>query len=534
MKKFFATKDSSRSPIPAAKRYVGVEGDEEFYAQYMNTLAYELNQVDYIIGTAADVTNGAANVKIITGGVFKDIDDVTVTFVQGDRIAIIGHDALDANLSFTANDLVFEMNPDVSIDLGSAYTLTISGTGARGNLNFTNAIDKSIIVSDPTSFLEISTANASSVKAVGSGMINGNLHDSDALITDNLIQNSFKAYWQGGTSVAGIASGATIATTWQYYKAGTNVANIAHDMSRQTGVPTTSEAGVKSNYAARLTFSGAGQASLAVDDICTISTFVPGYKFIQIDQQTATFSIWVKAATTGTYCLSYRNSGKDRSYVAEFTIDSASTWERKEITIDFDYSGGTWDYEFGNGIEVSICLGAGTNFQTTKDTWATGNYVATSSQVNALVAGSGTFDWTLDQLNEGSTAKDLKAGEVLEPQYDGLGVDFTLTGSVGWATSKAWAIPYKTENGEWYIKGAFRGTATAIGLLVVTFSGVVFHPDMDQPVTSVLKLSSATKAVYISNTTKNTTNMKFATITVSVDEVECTFDVRITSKPTWV
>jgi hypothetical protein len=120
--------------------------------------------------------------------------------------------------------------------------------------------------------------------------------------------------------------------------------------------------------------------------------------------KTFTLSFWVKSSLTGTYCVGLRNSSDNRSYVATYTINSASTWEFKTITIAGDTSG-TWGTGNGIGISLRFDLGSGSNYQTsTLNSWQTGLLFSNSSQANLIGTSSATWQITGWQLEKGSTA----------------------------------------------------------------------------------------------------------------------------------
>jgi hypothetical protein len=120
--------------------------------------------------------------------------------------------------------------------------------------------------------------------------------------------------------------------------------------------------------------------------------------------QTFTLSFWVKSSLTGTYCVGLRNASDNRSYVATYTINSASTWEYKTITIAGDTSG-TWGTGNGIGISVRFDLGSGSNYRTsTLNSWQAGLLFSNSSQANLIGTSSATWQITGLQLEKGSTA----------------------------------------------------------------------------------------------------------------------------------
>jgi hypothetical protein len=199
--------------------------------------------------------------------------------------------------------------------------------------------------------------------------------------------------WQRQTSFTSVVSDSYTADRWQYSKIGTMV----HDITRDTDIPT--DEGL---YSIKIDCTTA-DASIAATDLTIFYQKIEGFNFNPFIGKSATLSFWVKATKTGTYCVSFRNSGADRSYVAEYTVNSANTWEQKEIPITFDYSGGTWNYTNGIGLYLSFCLACGSTFQTTADAWQSGNYLATSNQVNACDNTANNFFLSQIQLNEGST-----------------------------------------------------------------------------------------------------------------------------------
>jgi len=119
--------------------------------------------------------------------------------------------------------------------------------------------------------------------------------------------------------------------------------------------------------------------------------------------QSVTVSFQVRSSLTGTYCLSIRNSAADRSYVAEFTINAANTFETKTITIPA-ITTGTWLSTNGAGLLFVVCLGSGSTRKGTAGSWQSSNIVATSNQVDWINTSGATFYITGVQLEKGSTA----------------------------------------------------------------------------------------------------------------------------------
>jgi hypothetical protein len=117
--------------------------------------------------------------------------------------------------------------------------------------------------------------------------------------------------------------------------------------------------------------------------------------------KTFTLSFWVKSSVTGTYSGSFRNSAHNRSYVFEYTIDTANTWERKTITITADTTG-TWLTDNGSGLK--IIWGLGSAAAGTAGSWQSANYFTSTNQTEWIATSGATFYISQVQLEVGDTA----------------------------------------------------------------------------------------------------------------------------------
>lgn len=223
----------------------------------------------------------------------------------------------------------------------------------------------------------------------------------------NKVVNGSVDVWQRGTSFTTMAHQTYMADNYAYYKNGTMV----HSGLQSSDVPTVAESSHLSNYSLHIDCTTA-DASLGAGDYSYVSTFIEGYNFKALAQQAFTLSFWVKATKTGTYCVSFRNSGADRSYVAEYTVSVANTWEKKTITVSASPSAGTWNYTNGKGLEVIFTLGSGSTFHTTAGSWQTGNFIATASQVNSTDSASNDFRLAQVQIELGSSATSFEGRDI--------------------------------------------------------------------------------------------------------------------------
>jgi hypothetical protein len=251
----------------------------------------------------------------------------------------------------------------------------------------------------------------------------------------NAVINGAFDIWQRGTSFAAAADGYQ-ADRFRYDTAGTMVYTI----SRSATVPTQAQANYLANYSLKLDCTTA-DASIAAGDYCLVSQIIEGYNWKAFAQKQLTLSFWVRATKTGTYCVALRNSGADRSYVAEYTVNVTDTWEKKTVNIAASPSAGTWNYTNGKGVSVYFTIACGSTFQTTANAWQTGNYFATSNQVNGTDSTANDFYLALVQLELGGIATDFEPrafGQELALCQRYYEKSYHYTDAPGTATTNGW------------------------------------------------------------------------------------------------
>ncbi len=146
----------------------------------------------------------------------------------------------------------------------------------------------------------------------------------------------------------------------------------------------------------------------AAGEVAFFQQMIEGYNiarfgFGQSWAKVLTLSFWVRSSLTGIYCVAFQNSASNRSYVVEYTINDADTWEYKTITLTANTSG-TWLTVNGIGLRVNFDLGSGSNLNTTANIWTGANKVNTANQVDWIGTAAATFWLTGVQLELGPVA----------------------------------------------------------------------------------------------------------------------------------
>ena len=226
----------------------------------------------------------------------------------------------------------------------------------------------------------------------------------------NLIINGDMSIAQRGTSQAnaGLSGGAyQVIDRFKLY----NNSLGQFTVSQSTDVPT----GQGFGYSTKWDCTTA-DASPSANDYAIHSQTIEGQMLQQLKKGTSNaesvaLSFWVKSNKTGTYVVELFDLDNSRQISKSYTIDSASTWEKKTITYEGDTTG-TINNDNGSSLHVHIWLGVGSNynsgtFQSNWESTLNANRVS-SSQVNLADNTANEFYITGVQLEVGTSASDFE------------------------------------------------------------------------------------------------------------------------------
>ena len=335
----------------------------------------------YVAGQRFQYLSTAANTTAVTVAI-SGLAAKAVT--KNGTTALVANDILSGMMvQFTYDGTRFILGTHLTADI-----VTLAGTQILTNKTLTGGL----VTADPTVDLGI----ASKVYVdnhMASPIINGNME-----------------VWQRGTT---FAAAANLAYTVDRFIWGTIGAGVV-TINRSTNVPTVVQAGLLFNYSLEVDVTTA-DAAIAATDIYILSQKIEGYNWRHFAQRTLMLSFWVMSTKTGIHSVGVQNTGQDRAYAAEYTINTTNTWEYKTVAIAASPSAGTWDYTVGTGLFLRWVLAAGSNFTTgSLSTWTSSALYASTNQVNAMDNAANFFRLTGVKLELGAVASPIRYRAIQE------------------------------------------------------------------------------------------------------------------------
>ena len=192
----------------------------------------------------------------------------------------------------------------------------------------------------------------------------GNINAGGGGANKNLIINGNMVCSQRGTSFSNVTSSQFCLDRFSVDIGGGGAFNVTQDTSAPEGFEKSLKIEVNT-----------ADSSIGTGDSYRVTQAIEGQNTAQVELGASTakamaLSFYVKSSVTGTYGVGLANSAETENFVAEYTISSANTWEKKTINIPVRTSG-TWLTTNGVGIGVRWDLGSGTDYNGTAGQWQT-------------------------------------------------------------------------------------------------------------------------------------------------------------------
>jgi len=184
-----------------------------------------------------------------------------------------------------------------------------------------------------------------------------------ALSNRNLIINGAMQVAQRGTSTTSLGY-----LVDRFQTQGSNLDELVVTASQSTTAPSGFSNSLKINI-------DTAESAIASDELFRVRQKIEAQNLQHLQYGSSgansiTLSFWVRANVTGTYAVSLFNQDGYRVTGSTYAINSADTWEYKEITFSGDTSG-TINNDNGIGLEINWFLSVGSNFTGTANTsWA--------------------------------------------------------------------------------------------------------------------------------------------------------------------
>jgi hypothetical protein len=226
------------------------------------------------------------------------------------------------------------------------------------------------------------------------------------------INGSMDVSQQFGNSGVAVGAGKYIVDGWSVQSSGPQLPTAVQTSTAPAGYA----------YSLNVFFTPGANPSPAAGHFVFYSQYIEGYRMSRLAWGTAnaqplTIGFWAWAVRTGTYSGSVRNALNNRSYVFNFTINAASTFEYKTVTIPGD-TAGTWSTDNNPSLGLAFTVMTGTTYQTAAGVWTAGNFLGSTGTLNGAAATSDSFAITGVVILPGIEAPSAARSPLIMRPYD--------------------------------------------------------------------------------------------------------------------
>jgi hypothetical protein len=269
----------------------------------------------------------------------------------------------------------------------SAPTLNVNGTGPK------------VIVKDSNAALAVNNIVANGVYQVyydGTNFHLANPTISGGKVQNVIINGAMNIDQRNEkTAVAITATGSYISDRFAWWFSG---------VGRVTGQTI---ADAPSLLTSQFVYSASAQVttidnSIAAGDYYTFQYGIEGFDSQPLINNTFTVSFYVRATLPGTYCFAIQNSGATTSYIQEYTVAVADTWQFVSLVIPSGLPSASFT-SLTNSFNAYLIWTIAAGNTGTANVWTGTNAYCTTNQVNGMGTLSNIFRITGVQLYVGSS-----------------------------------------------------------------------------------------------------------------------------------
>ena len=351
----------------------------------------------------------------------NSISGVTSITAQGGDITYFKSDGTAGNQFthniqstgvITATKFVGPIEGDVT---GSGANLTsipagqLTGTVADARISTLTAskLSGALPALDGSALTGVGVGTADSINTSGIITATAFISSQGTLANRNkIINGDFTVHQRGGTIAS--SNGNYTIDRWRAYRAGDSSGGWSVQQSLSS-YPQTNISGVIDNFKASAFITVTSAGSAAANNNNKFQQRIEGSNVYDLAFGTAaakkvTVSFYVKCSLTGNFGIALVNGSHNRSNVQLYTINNATTWERKIVTFNGDTSG-SWDFGTGTGLQLMFDMGSGSSKHAgSTNTWLSGEYHGTTSSVKLIHTNGATIQFAGVQLEAGEIA----------------------------------------------------------------------------------------------------------------------------------
>ena len=283
---------------------------------------------------------------------------------------------------------------------------------AKINADVTNGV---VITSDTSGELELQANGVTKAKVTANGLQDANGNSLRGVSFRNLIINGDMQIAQRGASTTGLQynndNNYPCCDRWNFHHFGSSSYDASFTGSQDTDVPT------GQGFASSLKLAcTTADATLEADSAILFRQNIEGQnlqhlKYGNSSAENITLSFWVKSNLTGTFGISAQHGTTSGFYGAEYTIDTADTWEKKTITIAGNTADAI-DNDNNVGLRLYFYFALGSNYNGgTNEQWVSNaslDSIAPNMTNNLGGSTSNYINITGVQLEVGEGASDFE------------------------------------------------------------------------------------------------------------------------------